>query len=155
MSFTKSLLASFQKSALICEVRSLIPSNFQSSAPINQTFEKVLSTYKFRFIRLYTDEFAIRIEYKCTPPIPSPEEISAMLPYATFWGYAVDNLGNEYQSVGGAFGLSADKESTQGVLSFTPLPDKVATSIKFTLELEQDVDERIEFSVRICDVSST
>lgn len=103
----------------------------QSSIPINQTFEDVLFTYKFHFIRLYTDKFAIRIEYKCTPPIPLPEESSTMLPYATFWGHGVDNLGNEYQSVGGAFGLSDDRESTQGVLSFSPLPDKDATSIKF------------------------
>ena len=125
----------------------MIFSNPQISIPINQTFEDVLSTYKFHLIRLYTDEFAIRLEYKCTPPIPSPEKISTKLPYATFWGYAVDNLGNKYQSLGGAFGLSADKLSTLGILSFTPLPDQDATSIKFTLELEQNKKERIKFSV--------
>lgn len=132
----------------------MLVSNSQSFTPINQIFEEVLSTYEFHFIRLYTDEFAIRVEYECVPLIPSPEVSSTALPYATFWGHAVDNLGNEYQSIGGAFGLSADKESTQGVISFAPLLDQDATSIKFILELEQDEEEIIKFSVGICDVSS-
>lgn len=88
---------------------------------INRQFLVVNSTYKLDVESLYTDEYAIRINYQVTPPVPyldSDPEGSLLF---TWWGYAIDNNGAEYNSQGGACGLSRDGKSTNGVLSFTPL----------------------------------
>ncbi|MGB2925790.1 MAG: hypothetical protein WBB82_10860 [Limnothrix sp.] len=56
----------------------------------------------------------------------------------TIWGDGVDDLGNTYESVGGAFGLSDDKLSTKGVISFFPLPNDRISSMTFSIGITQN-----------------
>lgn len=51
--------------------------------------------------------------------------------------------------MGGAFGLSDDTESTEGVISFVPLPNTAAASIQFFIEIKRSTNkpDSIEFSV--------
>lgn len=67
---------------------------------------------------LGTDAYAIRVRYEIRPAIlerPTPIESTWLL-------HGRDDLGNEYESAGGAFGLSADGTFTEGVHSLQPLP---------------------------------
>ena len=59
------------------------------------------------------DDYAIRVRYEIRPPIlerPTPI-VSTWLPHGT------DDLGNEYESAGGAFGLAARGTCIEGVHS--------------------------------------
>ena len=71
-------------------------------------------------------------------------------------GSAVDNLGNEYESADGAYGLSEDKQSIEGVLSFSPLPADGATTLTFFVEIVTDKKqpESIEFSASLSPASN-
>jgi hypothetical protein len=64
------------------------------------------------------DEHAIRLRYEIRPPIlerPTPADSIWLL-------HGIDDLGNRYESAGGAFGLSADGTFTEGVHSLQPFP---------------------------------
>jgi hypothetical protein len=64
------------------------------------------------------DEHAVRVRYEIRPPIlerPAPTDSTWLL-------HGTDELGNRYESAGGAFGLSADGTFTEGVHSLQPLP---------------------------------
>ena len=116
---------------------------------IDQSFENVLSFYKWHIEYLWIDRDAIRIEYEITPPIFIPDQDDVLTTLTSTWGHALDNLGNEYQSWGGAIGLSKTKNVTEGVISFIPLPNVEATSIQFFIEIQRGETgpDAIEFSV--------
>jgi hypothetical protein len=110
--------------------------NPESVIAINQSF-KVLSAHRWDIDYLHTDQYAIRVEYRITPPIWLPDEIDVLPTDAALWGHAVDNLGQKYDCVGGALEISTDKQSTQGVISFAPLPSKETASIQFFIEIRR------------------
>jgi hypothetical protein len=116
---------------------------FTESTPltIDNKFPIMESKYILEIKNLYMDEYAIRINYKVTPPVPymSPETGNALL--FTWRGYAKDNSGNEYHSCGGACGLSSDGKFTDGVLSFTPLFDEKTVSLDITMITERLIPE--------------
>lgn len=87
--------------------------------PIDKKFFGLLSCYELHVTYVYIDNDAIRVNYTITPPLPS---VSEGLPIITWGGYARDDRGEDYESAGGAFGLSPDKTHTDGVLSFVPFP---------------------------------
>lgn len=89
---------------------------------------KLLHVYAIKI-----DEYAIRICYTFTPPIP--EIVSgSMHPLFVRWNYhATDDEGNNYIEAGGACGLSKDGQFTDGVLSLIPLPSKNASFLSFFL----------------------
>ena len=130
--------------------------NPQNVSQINQTFEPILSTYKWRIKYLHIDEYAIRIEYQLEPLLSSTTRAKNSAEIISLWGSAVDNLGNEYESAGGAYGLSEDKQSIEGVLSFSPLPADEATTLTFYIEIACDSEqpESIEFSASLSSASS-
>jgi hypothetical protein len=120
----------------------------KSIVKIGLLFENVLSTYRWYIKYLYVDRYAIRVEYKLTPPLFFPDGDDVLVTLTDIWGHATDNLGNDYDSAGGAFGLSDDEKATEGVISFVPLPPVKATSINFFIEIKK-VESRadsIEFS---------
>jgi hypothetical protein len=102
---------------------------------INRQF-LVMNTYRLNVLNLYTDEYAIRINYSVKPPVPSNLERGGSLLF-TWGGYAKDNHGNEYNSCGGACGLSLDGEYTEGVLSFAPLFEKAISFLDVTMVTER------------------
>lgn len=125
--------------------------NPESVVRIDQSFENVLSFYKWHIKYLWIDRDAIRVEYEITPPVFIPDKDDVLMTLTSTWGHALDNLGNEYQSAGGAIGLSKNKNSTEGVISFVPLPDVEATSVQFFIEImrgEKGPDS-IEFAVSL------
>ena len=125
--------------------------NNLESIRIDQSFENVLSAYRWHIKYLHTDRDAIRIKYELTPPIFIPDQDDVLTTFTSIWGHALDNLGNKYQSVGGAFGLSKNKNVTEGVISFFPLPDIEATSIQFFIEIKRGEKgpDSIEFSTSL------
>lgn len=154
-------LVSYRKPATflhLCEVDSLSSLPSESIVLIDQSFEDVLSVYRWHINYLHFDNDAIRIEYELTPPIPIPEnEDDILATFTDIWGSAIDNLGNKYQSAGGAFGLSDDKMSTQGVISFVPLPIEEVASIKFLIDIGKNGIgfDSIEFSASLRNSSRT
>jgi hypothetical protein len=116
--------------------------------PIDQKFPGILSKYELHVRQLYIDSDAIRIEYKITPPVPPVSlDIPNFLLF-TWGGYARDNHDGDYQSAGGACGLSLDGEYTDGILSFLPLPNEEINRLDITMVTERITPEiKCEFSV--------
>ena len=92
------------------------------------------------------DEYAVRVRYEIRPPIldrPTPIDSTWLL-------HGTDDLGNQYESAGGAFGLSADGTFTEGVHSLLPLPAPDASHLDLGFigprELE---DERPRHVIRV------
>ena len=117
---------------------------------IRKIFKGVASKYDLHVESLYMDQDAIRIRYKMYPPI-SPIDLDPELkgqPSITWGGYGEDNLGNSYQSAGGAFGLSSDSTHTSGVLSFIPLLDENVGQLRITMVSERITPEvKCEFTI--------
>jgi hypothetical protein len=82
--------------------------------------------------RIILDEHAIRIEYVIVPALPIWDQARGRPPIHWLW-HAVDDLGNRYIDSGGAYGVSSDGESTEGVLSLQPLPPPDARSLRVVL----------------------
>lgn len=121
---------------------------FNEPIAINRRLTGIASKYEICIVCLYVDTDAIRIKYEITPSINSPEREG--IPIITWWGYARDNHGGDYQSSGGASGPSADGERTNGVLSFVPLPGEDIKSLNITMILMlngRETEIKCEFSV--------
>ncbi|MEA5507456.1 hypothetical protein VB735_31060 [Halotia wernerae UHCC 0503] len=118
------------------------------SIPINRRLTSIASKYEIYIVCLYIDQDAIRIKYEITPSINSLEQRG--IPIISWWGYARDDHGGDYQSVGGASGLSPDSEHTDGVLSFLPFPGEEVKHLDITMILMLngiDTETKCEFSV--------
>ena len=65
------------------------------------------------------DDYAIRVRcYEVRPPtLERPNSVDS-----TWRLHGTDDLGGEYESSGGAFGLSTEGTLTEGVHSLEPLP---------------------------------
>lgn len=118
---------------------------------INRKFSGIASKYVMHVTHLYIDEHAVRVEYQITPPLP-PTTNSELpgIPILTWWGYARDDHGGDYQSAGGASGLSPDGKYTDGVLSFLPLPNEEVKRLDITMISilrGTDTETKCEFSV--------
>jgi hypothetical protein len=109
-------------------------------AAIGKTFNGIAYKYNLHLEWLYMDQDAIRIAYKIFPPVAPIEDSDSELkgtPSIAWHGYAEDDLGNSYQSAGGAFGLSSDCTHTDGVLSFVPLLDESVSQLRVTMISER------------------
>ncbi len=118
------------------------------SIAINRRLTNIASKYEIYIVCLYVDQDAIRIKYEITPSINSPERRG--FPIISWWGYARDDHGGDYQSAGGASGLSPDGEHTDGVLSFLPLPGEEVKRLDITMILILngiETETKCEFSV--------
>lgn len=84
-----------------------------------EPLEATLPTgHHFLLREAYIDEHALRLEYSVRPVLPMFPERSL---FSWNWA-AVDDLGNFYESCGGAYGPEADGTRTDGVLSLRPFP---------------------------------
>lgn len=115
---------------------------------IDRQFSIMASKYELDILNLYVDEYAIRINYKVTPPVPymNPEMEGALL--FTWCGHAKDNSGNYYNSWGGACGLSSDGKFTDGVLSFTPIFEENILFLDVTF-IPERINTNEEYSFRV------
>lgn len=95
------------------------------------------------------DEYALRVEYEITPPInPAGWEDAIKEGAAQYVWYLSghDNLGNEYDDWGGAYGLSPDGQRTEGVRSL-PLP--AANASWLDLGFSSPDDEQPRYVLRV------
>ncbi|HEX6695897.1 MAG TPA: hypothetical protein VF080_03855 [Solirubrobacteraceae bacterium] len=77
------------------------------------------------------DDVGIRIEYSIAPAI-------AMRGPGTGWvGHGRDDLGNDYEDVGGAYGPARDGDRTNGVLTM-PFPIDAASMLRVRLRPRGD-----------------
>ena len=72
------------------------------------------------------DDVGIRIEYTIAPSVPM------RVPGMSWVGYGRDDLGNDYQDVGGAYGQARDGDRTNGVLTM-PFPVDEARTLRVRL----------------------
>jgi hypothetical protein len=100
-------------------------------------FEVVVATpdlfpgHSLSFTDVGFDDVGIRIEYTIAPAV-------AMRVPGTGWvGYGRDDLGNEYEDVGGAFGQGRDGDRTTGVLTM-PFPVDEAKTLHVRLRPGSD-----------------
>ncbi|MBE9037320.1 hypothetical protein [aff. Roholtiella sp. LEGE 12411] len=118
------------------------------SIAINCRLTSIASKSEIYIVCLHVDQDAIRIKYEITPFINSLERRG--FPIVSWWGYARDDHGGDYQSAGGASGPSPDGEHTDGVLSFLPLPSKEVKRLDITMILILngiETETKCEFSV--------
>lgn len=113
--------------------------------PINYTCPNRIRQHLLHVTEVILDQYAIRIRYTATPPLPQIEQGVGNVSPVNWMFHAVDNLSNTYTDAGGAYGSSKDGRSTDGVLSLQPLPPPEASSLRVVLnpraESEGDVDE--------------
>lgn len=78
------------------------------------------------------DRHAIRIAYLVTPRLPTLPPWGSPSWQRPAWWYweATDDLGNRYDMAGGASSTDQAKETTDGVLSLTPLPNAAAKHLR-------------------------
>lgn len=99
-----------------------------AEGPLDATYEDLVPGRTVTLINWAIDQYALRVIYTVNPPIHGHP------PPGTRWELSgSDDLGNEYLSVGGASGLSHDRERTEGVESMQ-LPDPSATYLDLVLE---------------------
>ncbi|MGZ6671587.1 MAG: hypothetical protein ACXVFM_04470 [Solirubrobacteraceae bacterium] len=72
------------------------------------------------------DDVGIRIEYTIAPSVPM------RVPGIGWVGYGRDDLGNDYEDVGGAYGHARDGDRTNGVLTM-PFPVDEARTLRVRL----------------------
>jgi len=78
------------------------------------------------FTEVGIDDVGLRIEYVIAPAVSKGVRGIAWV------GYARDDLGNEYQDHGGAYGPSRDGATTRGVLTM-PFPADEAKALRVRL----------------------
>lgn len=91
---------------------------------LNIAIRDLLPDRLLRVTAIDVDAYALNVRYEVTPPINvRPEDVSdgGLLKYAWYLA-GRDDLGNEYDSGGGAYGLAADGQRTKGVHSLIPTP---------------------------------
>jgi hypothetical protein len=77
------------------------------------------------------DDVGIRIEYTIAPAF------TMRVPGIGWVGYGRDDLGNEYEDVGGAYGQARDVDRTNGVLTM-PFPVDEARTLRVRLRPGSD-----------------
>ena len=112
----------------------------ETFVPVDHACSQLIPGHVFRVIGVGVDVHAIRVEYRITPALPQQNRA----PGSLHWR-AVDDLGNEYESCGGAYGPGEDGRSTRGVLSLAPLPRHGASFLRVFLSpyLERDMEDRV------------
>jgi hypothetical protein len=80
---------------------------------------------EMRITALDVEEEVMAVQYRITPALPDRDDRD-FGPWLTWDWSGSDNLGNSYDSVGGAYGTSGDGACTLGDLSLAPAPARDA-----------------------------
>lgn len=83
-------------------------------------------SHELTITRLKRGEDSFTLHYRITPPLPESGSESLVLPVLE----AVDDLGNEYDDRGGAYGTHPDGTCTDGSLSGHPALHPEASSLR-------------------------
>jgi hypothetical protein len=82
--------------------------------------------HSLSFMEVGFDDVGIRIEYAIAPAV------ATRVPGIGWVGYGRDDLGNDYEDVGGAYGQARDGARTNGVLTM-PFPVDEAKTLRVRL----------------------
>jgi hypothetical protein len=82
--------------------------------------------HSLSFTEVGFDDVGIRIEYTIAPAVP------VRVPGLGWVGFGRDDLGNDYEDVGGAYGQARDDDRTNGVLTM-PFPVDDARTLRVRL----------------------
>jgi len=123
---------------------------------MNIVIRDLLPDRVLRVTAIDLDEYALKVRYKIIPPVnPRLEGVSegSLLQYAWYLA-GRDDLGNQYDSGGGAYGLAADGQSTEGVHSLIPVPAASASWLDIAFYTDtaagsQDPFESARYVLRI------
>lgn len=103
------------------------------TVPVNRTCPDLIPGQVFNVLEANFDNYAIRVEYRITPGIDDLRKRTRGQPPIIWQWSATDDLGNEYEQCGGAYGPSRDGQSTEGVLSLRPLPPRDAKWLRVSV----------------------
>jgi hypothetical protein len=85
-----------------------------------------------RITKLSVDHQSVALHYRISPALPD-RDLDNGGPWLTWDWSGVDDLGNEYDSWGGAYGTSDDGTSTLGDLTLSPAPPDGARLLRVRL----------------------
>jgi hypothetical protein len=91
----------------------------------------LLPGHSLSFTDVGFDDVGIRIEYTIAPAV------SRRVQGLGWVGFARDDLGNDYEDVGGAYGPARDGDRTDGVLTM-PFPVEDARTLRVRLRAGSD-----------------
>jgi hypothetical protein len=92
---------------------------------------KLFPGHSLSFTDVGFDDVGIRIEYTIAPAL------TMRVPGIGWVGYGRDDLGNDYEDVGGAYGQARDDDRTNGVLTM-PFPVDEAKTLRVRLRPGND-----------------
>jgi len=114
--------------------------HYDRFTPTDISCPDLLVGHELRVVGVGIDQYAIRLKYRITPPLPnsrpSDPPTPGWTPPVSWAWHARDDLGNRYAQAGGAYGLSHDEQSIEGVFSLVPLPPRDARSLRVSLGAE-------------------
>jgi hypothetical protein len=116
------------------------------SIPVSHECAEAIPQHRLQITAVNLDEIAVRVEYRITPGI---EDLRARARGSApiLWQWAgTDDLGNEYEQCGGAYGRSRDGQSTEGVLSLRPLPPEEARRLHVLIYLNFKPELGIDYT---------
>jgi hypothetical protein len=103
--------------------------NLNKTYFIGQVFPGVALKYEFYADELYFDRKATKVRYRIFSTSPHYHDITLV----AWSGLAKDNVGNNYDCVGGVCDYFGEGNHTEGVISFSPLLDCAIDKLDFEL----------------------
>ncbi len=94
------------------------------SRDIDITVGGLVPDREMRIVSVAVEQDSVEVHYRITPALPGPDDGGR--PWLTWDWHGTDDLGNEYESWGGAYGTSDDGSSTIGDLTLLPAPPPAA-----------------------------
>jgi hypothetical protein len=85
-------------------------------------FDRLIPDHDLRIVSVAVGDEAITLHYLIIPALPGADRATGGQPWLTWNWDGVDDLGNDYQPWGGAYGTSDDGLATVGDLDLHPAP---------------------------------
>ncbi|MDJ0465460.1 hypothetical protein [Streptomyces sp. H27-C3] len=127
---------------------------------MNEKFSIFGGRHALTFLEFSATTDSIELAYRITPPLPEqwqdePDDTLGVAGPSIFLSAeAVDDLGNEYDDGGGAYGVNTDGTATEGSFSLQPGPSHDARSVTITWSLTcGDQDSVLEVTVPLAQPS--
>lgn len=99
---------------------------------LNIVIRGLIPGREMRITEFSVDHHSIALHYRISPALPE-RDLEDGGPWLTWDWSAVDDLGNEYVSLGGAYGTGDDGRSTVGDLTLGPAPAEGARLLRVHL----------------------
>ena len=88
--------------------------------------EGLIPEHQLRMVSVVVGDDVITLHYRISPALPARDPGTGRPPWLTWDWHGVDDLGNDYEPWGGAYGTSEDGLTTLGDLTLQPAPPPAA-----------------------------